>query len=261
MEEVLFERKGAVELVTLNRPEKLNALSLEMITAIAEHLTRLQMDDAARAVVVTGNGRSFCAGADLSGAGGREDATTPPGMRLTTKAYNVMIEAMCNLEKPVIGAINGDAAGGGCNVALACDILIASEEARFIQVFARRGLIADCGGTYFLPRLIGLSRAKEYMFSAKPMHAETALKLGVVSRVVPVDGLLDEAMSYAEELASGPTRAIGMMKDMLNRSFESDLGAALDREAALQGIAVGTADVAEGVAAFLQKRKPEFKGR
>jgi 2-(1,2-epoxy-1,2-dihydrophenyl)acetyl-CoA isomerase len=168
---------------------------------------------------------------------------------------------MALLEKPVIGALNGDAAGAGCNFALACDLLIASEKARLIQVFVRRGLVADAGGTFFLPRLVGLSRAKELMFTGEPVDAQRALELGLVIKVVPHDQLMQEAMEYAGRLAAGPTRAIGMIKRMLNRSFESDMETCLEMEASMQGIAVSTPDVIEGVTSFLQKRPPEFKGK
>ena len=261
MEEVLFERKGPIEVITLNRPDKLNALTLGMVRELDRRIRDLETDDEVRAVVITGKDKAFCGGADLAGGGGREDAATPLGMRLTAQSYCRMITAMCSMEKPIIGAINGDAAGGGCNFALACDILIASETARFIQVFVRRGLVADCGGSYFLPRMIGLTRAKELMFSGEPLGAQRALELGVVVRVVPPEMLMDEAMGLAGRLAAGPTRAIGMMKTMLNHSFESDLETALDREATMQGIAVSTADVVEGIMSFLQKREPEFKGK
>lgn len=261
MEEVIFKREGAVELMTLNRPERLNALTFSMVQKLFEEFKELQFDDDVRAVVITGEGKAFCSGADLTGAGGREDTATPPGMRSTTQVYSRMISAMWALEKPIIGAINGDAAGAGCNFALACDVLMASEEARFIQVFVRRGLVADCGGTHFLPRLVGLGRAKELMFTGEPLPADRALELGVVTKVVPRKKLLGEAMDMAGSLANGPTRAIGMIKTMLNKSFESDLLTSLEREASLQGIAVGTSDVAEGITAFLEKRKPEFKGK
>jgi 2-(1,2-epoxy-1,2-dihydrophenyl)acetyl-CoA isomerase len=260
MDQVIFSREGQVDVMTLNRPEILNSLTAEMLCLLAERLEELQQDDETRAVLITGAGRAFCAGADLSGGGGRLDVATPMGMRLSTHMYSRLIKGIANLEKPVIGAINGDAAGAGCNLALACDILIASENARFIQIFTRRGLVADAGGTFFLPRLIGLSKAKELMFSAEPVEAERALELGLISRVVEEDGMMREAMALAQQLASGPTRALGMIKKMLNRSFESDLETCLEMEAAMQGIAVSTADVLEGITSFLQKKRPEFKG-
>jgi len=260
MDELLVERKGNVAVLTLNRPEKKNALNMALVRAIGDALEEFQFDDEVRAVVLTGAGEGFSTGADLSGGGGREDAFTPLGMRITCFAYSKMVSSLWLLEKPVIGAINGVAAGASCNLAFACDLLVASERARFIQVFVRRGLIADAGGTYFLPRIVGLAKAKELMFFGEDITAEAALDLGLVNRVVPHDRLMDEAMAVAEQLAKGPTRAIGMMKGMLNKSFESDLMSALDREGSLQGIAVSTQDVVEGVTSFMQKRPPEFKG-
>ena len=214
-----------------------------------------------RAVLITGTGKAFCTGADLSGEGGRTDANTALGMRITAQAYSQMVTALWTLEKPVVGAVNGVAAGAGVNFAFSCDLLVASHRARFIQVFVRRGLIADCGGTYWLPRSVGLAKAKELMFFGEDLLAEEAQRLGLIYRVVPEERLMEEAMEVAQRLASGPTRAIGMMKGMLNKSFESDLLSALDREGSLQGIAVTTADVVEGITSFLQKRDPDFKGR
>jgi 2-(1,2-epoxy-1,2-dihydrophenyl)acetyl-CoA isomerase len=261
MDELLVERKGNVAVLTLNRPEKKNALSMSLVQAIGDTIEKMQFDDEVRAVVITGAGEGFCTGADLTGGGGREDAFTPLGMRITCFAYSKMVSSMWLLEKPIIGAINGAAAGAGCNFAFACDLLIASEKAKFIQVFVRRGLIADAGGTYFLPRIVGLAKAKELMFFGEDILPDQALELGLVNRVVPPEKLMEEAMAVAEHLAAGPTRAIGMMKSMLNKSFESDLMSALDREGSLQGIAVATQDVVEGVTSFMQKRPPEFKGR
>jgi 2-(1,2-epoxy-1,2-dihydrophenyl)acetyl-CoA isomerase len=261
MDEVVFRREDQVEIITLNRPEVLNAFNFKVLLALARRFEELMQDDDARSVVITGEGRGFCAGADLTGEGGRSDAATPVGMRLSTHLYSSVIRNMAEMEKPIIGAINGTAAGAGCNFALACDILIAAQSARFIQVFVRRGLVADAGGTFFLPRLVGLAKAKELMFTAEPVDASRALQLGLVSKVVPDDRLMDEAMELARKLAKGPTRAIGMIKRMLNRSFESDLGTALEMEASMQGIAVSTADVVEGITSFLEKREPEFKGR
>ena len=260
MDQVLFERAGQVEIITLNRPEILNSFTAEMLHALSMRFEELQQDDDTRAVLVTGAGRAFCAGADLTGGGGRDDVHTPMGMRLSTQLYSRVIRSLATLEKPVIGAVNGDAAGAGCNFALACDLLVASGNARFIQIFVRRGLVADAGGTYFLPRLIGLSKAKELMFSGEAIDAEHALELGLVTKVVQPDKLMQEGMDLAQRLACGPTRALGMIKRMLNRSFESDLETALEMEAAMQGIAVSTADVMEGITCFLQKRRPEFKG-
>ncbi len=144
---------------------------------------------------------------------------------------------------------------------MSCDLVVAADTAKFIQVFVRRGLIADAGGTYFLPRLVGLPRAKELMFLGEDLPAEKAFEMGLIYKVIPAEKLMEEAMELAQRLAAGPTRAIGMIKSMLNKSFDSDIMTALEREASLQGIAVSTADVVEGVTSFLQKRPPEFKGK
>ncbi len=261
MQDVLFRREGQVEVITLNRPDILNAFNNNILLAVGQRLQELHQDDDARAVVITGEGRAFCTGADLTGGGARADAHTPTGMRLSTHVYSSVIRAVTTLEKPVIGAINGDAAGAGCNFALSCDLLVASEKARFIQIFVRRGLVADSGGTYFLPRLVGMAKAKELMFTGEAVDAQRALELGLVNKVVPHEKLMEEAMELASRLASGPTRAIGMIKRMLNRSFESDLETMLEFEASLQGIAVSTPDVVEGITSFLQKRPAKFTGK
>ncbi len=260
MDQVLYQREGAVEVITLNRPESKNAFSFDMIKELGDHFQRLTLDDDVRAVIITGTGKGFCTGADLTGPGNRSDITMPVGMRLTTQWYSRVLGGILNLEKPVIGAVNGVAAGAGCNLALSCDILVASQAASFIQVFVRRGLVVDMGGTFLLPRLIGLARAKELMFGADEVDAPRALELGLVNKVVPPEDLMREAMETAQRLAHGPTRAIGMIKHMLNHSFESSLEVALEREAAMQGIAVGTQDVKEGITSFFEKRPPNFSG-
>ncbi len=262
MDELLVERDGGVEVITLNRPEMMNALTHGMVKGLGDLLEEAQADDGIRAVVVTGAGKAFCTGADLTGKGSaRDDAYTPQGMRISTFGYSRMVSSIWALEKPVVCAVNGTAAGAGCNLALSCDMVVAADTAKFIQVFVRRGLIADAGGTYFLPRLVGLAKAKELMFLGEDLPAEKALELGLIYKVVPVEKLVEESMELAQRLASGPTRAIGMMKSMLNKSFESDIMTVLEREASLQGIAVSTSDVVEGVTSCLQKRPPEFKGK
>ncbi|MDD5748620.1 MAG: enoyl-CoA hydratase-related protein [Actinomycetota bacterium] len=261
MEEIVIKQDEAVEIITLNRPERYNAFTFDMIRALTERFEQLAFDDDVRAVLVTGAGDAFCAGADLTGAGGREDSFKPLGMRITAQAYSRLAQSVWSLEKPVVAAVNGIAAGAGCNFALSCDIVLASESAKFIEVFVRRGLIADACGTYFLPRLVGLAKAKELMFFGEDLSAEEAMRIGLISRVVKDEKLIDESLSMARKLAEGPTRAIGMMKSMLNRSFESGIVEAVEREGSLQGIAVSTEDFTEGVSSFLEKRKPNFKGK
>lgn len=210
----------------------------------------------------TGAGRVFSTGADLTGRGSaRKDAHTPLGMRISTFGYSRMVNAIWALEKPVVCAVNGTAAGASCNLALSCDLVMAADTAKFIQVFVRRGLIPDGGGTYILPRLVGLPRAKQLMMLGEDLPAAHALAMGLIYNVVPAEKLMEEAMALAQRLACGPTRSIGMIKSMLNKSFESDIVAALEREASLQGIAAGTGDFIEGVMSFLEKRPPEFKGQ
>ncbi len=258
--ELLIEQKGNVRVVTLNRPDAMNALSFGMVKGLAAAFREAGEDDTVRAMILTGSGRGFCTGADLTGPGGRQDIATPVGMKLTTGLYGEMVNALANLEKPVVGAINGTAAGAGCNLALACDLIIASSAAKFIQIFVRRGLVADAGGTFFLPRLVGLAKAKELMFTADEISAQQACELGMIMGVAEPERLMEEAFSLAERLACGPTRAIGMIKKMLNQSFHTSLQGCLEMEAAFQGVAVSTADVVEGITSFLQKRQPEFKG-
>jgi 2-(1,2-epoxy-1,2-dihydrophenyl)acetyl-CoA isomerase len=262
MDDLLVERDGGVEIITLNRPEIMNALSFGMVKGLGDLFEEAQFDDGVRAVLLTGAGKAFSTGADLTGKGSsRDDAHTPLGMRISTFGYSRMVSSIWALEKPVVCAVNGIAAGASCNLALSCDMVMAADTAKFIQVFARRGLAVDAGGTYFIPRILGLAKAKELMFLAEDLPAEEAYEIGLIYKVVPADKLMEEAMELAQRLASGPTRALGMIKGMLNKSFDSDIMTALDREASLQGVAVSTADVIEGVTSFLQKRPPEFQGK
>ncbi len=257
----MFDKEGSVGIVTLNRPEKKNAFSFEMIHGLLDYFSKAELDDSIRSIVMTGTGRSFCSGADLSGRGGRKDVDTPVGMKISALAYGRVFFAMATLEKPIITAVNGLAAGAGLSIALGGDIVVASEGSKFIQVFVRRGLHPDAGSCFILPRLIGLARAKEMMLFGEDLPAEEALKIGLINRVVPEEKLMEEAMVLAKRLASGPTRAIGMMKKLINRSFELDIQSVLDFEAAFQAILISSEDVQEGISAFLEKRTPEFKGR
>jgi len=182
-------------------------------------------------------------------------------MKITALTYGKVFFAMATIEKPIITAVDGLAAGAGLGIALGGDIVVASERTRFIEVFVRRGLHPDAGSCFILPRLIGLARAKEMMFFGDDLLADEALRIGLINRVVPKEKLMEEAMSLARRLATGPTRAIGMMKKLLNRSFELDLQSVLEFEAAFQAVLVSTDDVKEGISSFLEKRPPKFEGR
>lgn len=261
MADTLFDIKDGIAIVTLNRPEKLNSLTMVQLEELSQKANEFEQDDAVRAIIITATGKGFSTGADLSGGGGRPDMTTGMGMKLSAHAYGRMCFALANCEKPIIAAVNGVAAGAGFNLALSCDIIIATKNARFIQIFVRRGLVPDLGGTYFLPRLVGLAKAKELMFTGDPISAEEALTLGIINRIVEDADLMTEAIALANKIAQGATRSIGMIKRLLNRSFNSDLATQLDFEAAYQGLAATTDDFNEGVCSFMEKRAPRFCGK
>jgi 2-(1,2-epoxy-1,2-dihydrophenyl)acetyl-CoA isomerase len=254
---ILAARSEGVLTLTLNRPDALNSFTVEMKEALLAALKDAARDRDVRVVVLTGAGRAFCAGQDLKErqAPGASDL----GMELRTR-YNPIILAMRRLEKPIIGAINGVAAGAGISVAMACDIVIASERASFIEAFTRVGLVPDTGSSWFLPRLIGYPRAAQMMFTAEPVDAQTAASVGLVNRVVPADSLIDEANLMAVKLAAAAPLALALTKRALNHALESTLEEALDYEAQLQSIAGRSADHREGVAAFVEKRPAKFTG-
>jgi 2-(1,2-epoxy-1,2-dihydrophenyl)acetyl-CoA isomerase len=249
-----------VATITLDRPEVLNALNRAMALELQLTLGAVAKDPAVRAVLLTGNGRAFCAGQDLS------EAVPPSGLLpdigdIVRDSYNPIVRLLRSIEKPVICAVNGVAAGAGANLAIACDILIAAEEAAFIQSFAKIGLIPDTGGTFFLPRLVGLHRATAMMMLGERVTAARAREIGIVHEVVPHSVLGETAFSLARSLASQATRGLGLTKRALNRSLSNNLDAQLEFEEELQREAGGTKDYEEGVRAFLEKRKPEFTGR
>jgi 2-(1,2-epoxy-1,2-dihydrophenyl)acetyl-CoA isomerase len=248
---------GAVATITLDRPDALNALTVALKEEILAALATVADDDAVRAVVLTGAGRAFCAGQDLRERLEPDAAPLAEEIRLR---YNPLIRAMRGLPKPIVGAINGIAAGAGASLAFACDIRIAAEEATFLLAFGRVGLIPDSGATWLLPRLVGEAKAAELALTSEPLSAVDAERFGLVARVVPGDALLAEAHALATRLAAGAPRAHALTKRALGGSWDASLEDQLETEAILQGEAGGTADHAEGIAAFLERRPPRFTG-
>lgn len=247
----------AVATLTLDRPEALNALTVPMKRALLEALTAIAADRRIRAVILTGAGRAFCAGQDLAE---RDDPGAAPLDVELRERYNPIVRVLRAMGQPVIAAINGVAAGAGASLAFACDLRLAATEARFVLAFGRIGLVPDSGATWFLPRLVGAARAAEIALLGDPLGADDALRLGLVSRVVPGDTLLVEARAVADRLAAAAPGATAATKHALDRAWSVDLDAALEDEARLQGIAGASADHAEGLAAFRAKRPPRFSG-
>jgi 2-(1,2-epoxy-1,2-dihydrophenyl)acetyl-CoA isomerase len=256
MAEVETSRAAAVLTITLNRPDVLNALNTAMHEALGAALKEARDDDV-RAVIITGAGRGFCVGQDLNEF--RERAGDIAGRLRAT--YHPTIRGIRGLDKPVIAAVNGAAAGAGLSLACACDLRIASDDATFVPAFINIGLIPDSGGTFFISRLIGQSRALEWLGSGRRLSAEEALDWGIVSEVLEPTVLETRAAEVAAELASLPTRAIGMTKRLLDRAPTANLDEQLEWEAQLQAAATQTDDFREGVDAFLEKRTPDFQGR
>jgi 2-(1,2-epoxy-1,2-dihydrophenyl)acetyl-CoA isomerase len=251
------EVDGPVATLTLDRPESLNALTVPIKVALREALGSIDRHRAVRAVILTGAGRAFCAGQDLAE---RESPDAAPLDVEVRERFNPIIRAIRSMGQPVIAAVNGVAAGAGASLTFACDLRIAAEEARFVLAFGRIGLIPDSGATWFLPRLVGPAKAAELALVGEPLDAAEALRLGLVSNVVPGDRLLDEARAMASRLAEGAPLALALTKEALQRSSTIDLDEALEGEAKLQGIAGASADHVEGLAAFKEKRPPRFSG-
>jgi 2-(1,2-epoxy-1,2-dihydrophenyl)acetyl-CoA isomerase len=251
------EVDGAVATLTLDRPEALNALTVPVKVALRQAFESLSADRAVRAVILTGAGRAFCAGQDLAE---REQPDAAPLEAEVRDRYNPIIRAIRSMGQPVMAAVNGVAAGAGASLALACDLRICAEEARFVLAFGRIGLVPDSGATWFLPRIVGPAKAAELALVGDQVDATEALRLGLVSRVVPADRLLVEARALAERIAEGAPLAMALTKEALQRSATITLDEALEGEAKLQGIAGASRDHAEGLAAFREKRPPRFTG-
>ncbi|MEN2981815.1 MAG: enoyl-CoA hydratase [Thermus sp.] len=250
------ERQGGVLLLTLNRPERLNALTGEVLEELWAALQEANQDQEVRAVLLTGAGRAFSAGQDLT-----EFGEEKPDYEAHLRRYNRVVEALSRLEKPLVVAVNGPAAGAGMSLALWGDYRMAAASASFSTAFVRIGLVPDSGMSFLLPRLVGLAKAQELLLLSPRLSAEEALALGLVHRVVPAERLLEEALAVAQELAQGPTRAYVLTRRLLLESHRLSLPEALALEAVLQGEAGRTLDHEEGVRAFREKRPPRFQGR
>jgi enoyl-CoA hydratase/carnithine racemase len=264
--EILYEVDGPVATITMNRPERLNPMTGPIMAGTIDALGRANADGSVRVVIVTGAGRAFSAGGDLSGLGSSGDnahgrAPTPYERRAWLRQTQKMVLALRECEKPVIAAVNGVAAGGGCDIALGCDLRIASDRARFGEVFARIGLFPGTGGTYLLPRTVGIAKALELIWTGDLIDAEEALRIGLVSRVVPHDDLMVEVRALADRLAAGPPLALSLAKAAVYRGLDLDLAAAFDYAATAEAITLTSQDHREGVAAFREKRPPRFEGR
>lgn len=257
LQAIRVERADGVVTVTLDRPERKNAINDRMLAEMLDLFGRLPDDPTARVVVITGEGAAFCSGWDLGDRGEVDDANGVSRMRRLHR----LPMALHELPQPTIARIGGVAAGAGLNLALGCDLTIASSDARFSQIFARRGLATDYGGAWLLPRLVGLHRAKELAFFGEVVPAAEAERLGLVNRVVPADELDTVVADWARRLAAGPPIALGQIKRMMNRAFETSFAAQLDAESTAQAHLFTTADTAEAMGAFFEKRDPDFQGR
>jgi 2-(1,2-epoxy-1,2-dihydrophenyl)acetyl-CoA isomerase len=266
---LLTKREDGVLWLTLNRPERKNSVSPELRDELLTELEEARTDEDVRCVVITGTGDAFCAGVDLGRSkvtqGASKGEQSRPDLRAIRDAmkrgFQRVVRAIWELDKPVVASVNGVAAGGGAQLALFCDLVIASEDARFIEIFVRRGLAVDSGGGWLLPRLIGLAKAKELVFFGDAISAPDALAVGLINRVVPQAELESVTREWANRLARGPTRSIGASKALLNRALETDLTTGLDEEATAQAFVSQTHDFSEGVRAFMEKRDPDFTGR
>lgn len=257
-ENILFTVENGVGKITLNRPKVFNSFNVPMAKEVQDALDKCDEDDNVRAIVLTGEGRAFCAGQDL------QEATDPDGPDMSTivqVTYNPIIRRIRNIEKPIIAAVNGVAAGAGANIAICCDFCVATASASFIQAFSKIGLIPDSGGTFFLPRLIGLQKATAYMMTGEKVGAAEAERVGMIYKVYEDEAFAEEVDKLAGMLAQMPTKGLGLTKRLLNKSFTNDLEGQLNEEDIAQTEAGQSYDYNEGVAAFLEKRKPEFKGK
>jgi len=256
-EYIKYNVEAGVATITLNRPDVYNALNDEITFELQAAFKAVKKDKEVRVVVLTGEGKAFCSGQDLKAAAATPNRSFSDSIH---KRYNPIIKAIRSLPKPVICRLNGVAAGAGCSFALACDLVVAADESKLIEVFVNIGLVLDSGSSYFLPRLVGSSKAFELATMGTRMSGQQAVELGLAAKSVPLAELDDAVKAYTDYYAKAPTRAIGLMKKMLNKSQGASLEEMLDYEAYCQDIAGSTYDYKEGTTAFLEKRKAEFKG-
>ena len=252
---LLVDRAGAVTTITLNRPDARNALDMVMRRELVAALDEVEADAAARVLVLTGAGGHFSAGGDVKSMQGPQTAALG---RARVTALNRLVMRLVEFPRPVIAMVDGFAVGAGCNLALCCDLIVASDRARFGEVFAKIGLVPDGGGSWLLPRLVGMARAKELIFTAEIIDAAEAARIGLVNRVVPAAELAQVTRALAERIAQGPSKVLAMAKHMVNRAASSDLAAALDVEAFSQAIAITGDEHREGLTAFFEKRPAKF---
>ncbi|MFA0962652.1 enoyl-CoA hydratase-related protein [Roseivirga sp. BDSF3-8] len=257
-EYLAYDIQEGIATITLNRPDRYNAFNDGMSYELQDALKQATRDNEVRVVVLTGAGKAFCSGQDLKASGGDPDRSFSDSLH---KRYNPIIRAIRNMPKPVIARLNGVAAGAGCSLALACDVLIAAEQVQMIEVFVNVGLVLDSGSSYFLPKLVGYHKAFELATRASRITAAEAHELGIINKVVPAEALDAAVAEFAGHYAKAPTKAIGLIKKMLNKGERSSLDDILEYEAYCQEIAGRSEDYREGVNAFLEKRKPEFRGK
>ncbi len=260
-EAVLLHIADGVGTIRLNRPESFNSVNAALAEGLINALDQCAEDDAVRAIVLTGSGKSFCAGQDLKEITNPDKSQIPPFRDLLEQRYDPIVKRLRRIEKPIIGAVNGVAAGAGANFALATDIIVAHEQASFVQAFSAIGLIPDSGGTYTLPRAIGWPKARALAMLGEKISAAEAERMGMIYKWYPADTFDNEVNRMAQKLASMPTRGLAMTKQAFNASFSNNFGDQLALETELQLAAAGTEDYQEGVTAFVEKRRPVFKGR